>query len=744
MGSVYCCADYDLGEVVGLNVAGGVASHDDRGHGGCGLVQGSDTYYSWTAPADGLYVFDAGAYGSPTLWLKVACGGEALTCNADPLYTDGDEDERTGARVAYTFDAGDAVLIGVDDGGRHMLSIVKVEAEGLDTLACQDDHADGRPDCGDRCQACPCIDADIGVAMGPEVFRHTTRGEDNDWSPSCAAGGSADWLVRWTAPYTDTFEFHLRRAPGEHDYDPVLAIRADCASPEVACSDDAAAGDGTSAMIRMRVLAGASLVLAIDSADGVAGLFRLGITATSEQGRCANGVDDDGNGDTDCDDALCAGEPNCRPCLRIDAAPHTGHVAFAMVAGQGNRHDLGCTSGDTPDVAVRWVAPLADTYTFSNRGDFAADIAVLDGACGAELGCGAGEATVDLQAGQEVTVVVDGDPDEGPFIGVLDLLVRTPSEAGHCADGQDSDGDWRVDCEDDDCADDPVCVNFCAEADLGAAVGDAVYRGDLAGHVDQLAGSCQDLRDRDSPDLGLLWRAPAAGRYQVDLLGSGAEAALYVRADSCVGAEVACNVAALARAQGRVVIEAQAGEQFVFMVENHGLAADPTDFVLNINPTEYGACDDDIDDDGDDLTDCADPDCGRARVCMLACADVDLGSARGSILGPDPAYRLPAEGGEHEGSCGGAGPELIFLWTANRDGNVVLRASRSFGSSEFAMYVLERCDGADLVCTADGESVDRRVRMTEVVWVPEGESLLIAIDAIWPNGGFGEFQFTVF
>jgi hypothetical protein len=739
-GAVYCCADLDLGSVLGLNVAGGRAGPGDEGNGGCGLVEGSDTYYSWTAPADGYYVFDAGTFGSPTLWLKSSCDADALSCNADPIYSDGDRHERIGARVGRTFSAGDAVLIGVDDGGEHLLSIVRVDAEASTTLDCQDDYADGRPDCGDRCQACTCIDQDIAMAMGREVMRGTTVNHDNDWTPSCAAGGTPDRLVRWTAPYTDIFEFTLRPDVNERDYVPALAIRDTCSAGESACAEDG--GDGT-ATLRGQMQAGTSIILAIESANGRAGRFRLSIHGSTEAGHCADGVDNDGDRDTDCDDADCANAPNCAPCQRLEAAHHGGHALTTMVAGLGNRYDLSCTSGDTPDVAVRWVAPVADTYTFRNAGDFDANIAVLDGACGAELACGASRATVALEAGQEVTVIADADPDRAPFIGTLDLLIKTPTEAGHCDDGQNNDDDFRIDCEDDDCADDPVCLDFCAEANLGEAVGDALYRGDLAGQVDQLSGSCQAIGDRDSVDVGLTWQAPAAGRYQVDLLGSNAEVALHVRAGSCVGAEVACSISAVAQAQGRAVIDAQQGDQFVILVENHGSRLDPTDFVLNINPTEHGACEDGQDNDGDGLSDCDDPDCGRARVCLLPCVDVDLGSARGDILGPpDANYRLPEGPGQREGSCGGAGPEHTFLWTANRDGNVLLRASRSFAGDPFSMYVLDRCDGADLICTVDGENRNNRFTMTQSVWVSEGESALIVIDAQFNSGAFGQFQFT--
>lgn len=146
----------------------------------------------------------------------------------------------------------------------------------------------------------------------------------------------------------------------------------------------------------------------------VGGVLQCSVTAgTPGAERCGNGLDDD------CDGLADEGCPTSSTCPEQDLGSATGTaVAFGTTVGSGDDVASGCSSSGAEDVAFRWTAPRAGTFTFTTEGaSYDTVLALRSGSCGgAELTCnddfaGLGNrssVTAALAAGQSVVIVVDG------------------------------------------------------------------------------------------------------------------------------------------------------------------------------------------------------------------------------------------------------------------------------------------------------------------------------------------------
>lgn len=155
--------------------------------------------------------------------------------------------------------------------------------------------------------------------------------------------------------------------------------------------------------------------------------------------------------------------------------------------------DYGGTCGGTggQDVSLTWRVAADGRYTLTaSDSGFAPALYLLDGACeGEELACTAPGATtasltVDLRAGQIVTIVVDSRL--SGLSGDVTLTVTgvtRATEHGLCADLRDNDGDGRADCADPDCAG----VRACLPVETACADG---ADGDGDGAADCLDSDC--------------------------------------------------------------------------------------------------------------------------------------------------------------------------------------------------------------------------------------------------------------
>ncbi|MEI7893746.1 MAG: hypothetical protein WCI05_11675, partial [Myxococcales bacterium] len=153
------------------------------------------------------------------------------------------------------------------------------------------------------------------------------------------------------------------------------------------------------------------------SSSGYRNLFTpaVGILPVgSEDGQCADGVDNDGNGKTDLDDPACATD--------LGSAVGSNVGGFLWNGSQGNYNRGSCMSSGSyggPDAVFTWTAPAGGTYTIDTAGSGMDTVLyALKGnlATGVELGCndngstlsnGASSIDVQVVTGDKLAIVVD-------------------------------------------------------------------------------------------------------------------------------------------------------------------------------------------------------------------------------------------------------------------------------------------------------------------------------------------------
>ena len=160
--------------------------------------------------------------------------------------------------------------------------------------------------------------------------------------------------------------------------------------------------------------------------------------APTEETVCDDGVDDDGDGDIDCEDSDCDGDAACD-------LPTEETVCDDGVDDDGDG-DIDCDDADCDGDAACDVAEVCDD-TVDNDGD--GDVDCDDADCTDDAAC------VDVEICDD-TMDNDGDGDvDCDDADCTDDAACVDVEI--CDDTMDNDGDGDVDCDDADCADDAAC-----------------------------------------------------------------------------------------------------------------------------------------------------------------------------------------------------------------------------------------------------------------------------------------------
>lgn len=312
---------------------------------------------------------------------------------------------------------------------------------GADAFCCEDhwdglcsDAALGAEACLDVGGACPCPDEAIFDATGPAVTTGDTTGDDDDFDTSCGGTDGNDHVVYFIAPDVGTYTFDTFGS----SYDTKLAVRTDCAT-EAACNDDAAGG--VQSEVTLDLVSGQRIRLVIDGYNGAVGEWILNVTAAPILPPECGDADVDApeicdgdnlNGQTcafqgfggggqlacaaDCltfDTSGCIDGPY--PCSDESIAGATGPAVTSGDTGSDD-DDLGasCGGGDGNDHVVTFTAPAAGLYVFDTFGSAYDTKLSLYADCESELYCNddAGglqsEIAINMGAGQDVLVVVDG------------------------------------------------------------------------------------------------------------------------------------------------------------------------------------------------------------------------------------------------------------------------------------------------------------------------------------------------
>ncbi|MBV1860595.1 MAG: hypothetical protein KUG77_19435 [Nannocystaceae bacterium] len=209
--------------------------------------------------------------------------------------------------------------------------------------------------------------------------------------------------------------------------------------------------------------------------------------------------------------------------------------------GRSNETSGSCGGGAAPEHAFVFTASEDGLYTFDTNGsDFDTVLYVLGGAeCGApELACdddggdsAQSEVTLPLDAGQSVTVVVDGYSSEsGAF--VLGVAEETANSCG----AQALAGGLPLSVQD-------------------TTAGASAYQGSCGGS--------------GAPERAFSWTAPQAGTYTIHTTGSDFDTVLYVRDGSCIGPELECDDDGGPNTQSSLTLDLQAGQDIVIFADGY-------------------------------------------------------------------------------------------------------------------------------------------------------------------------------
>jgi len=143
--------------------------------------------------------------------------------------------------------------------------------------------------------------ADVVMVGVPSTVRGSTaRAGDDQGSASCAplaTNGSADFIAYFVAPSAGLYRFDTV----DSDFDTVLHVRdAVCGGNEIACNDDA---EGTTSATEVELRAEQAVLVIVDGFNREEGQVALSVTA--RETLCDDMIDNDGDGDFDCEDIDC-------------------------------------------------------------------------------------------------------------------------------------------------------------------------------------------------------------------------------------------------------------------------------------------------------------------------------------------------------------------------------------------------------------------------------------------------------
>jgi len=359
-----------------------------------------------------------------------------------------------------------------------------------------DDDGNGLTDCADA--ACAKDPACVGhecipdVNLGTLVVGATPREVDTNlakdpsrYRPSCAGiSTGGDEAIEFTLAEAAGVEVDSQQAGSSVlSMFPMPAMGLACdAGEQLSCTPE---DQSLSTVAFTTFGAGTYLLIVKASSVAQAGPIELQISAfgVRKEEICGNGIDDDGNGLTDCDDPACFGvgmcaAPACVPDQDLGAFSWgTNKVVTVNTQSGGDLYETSCSRGNGKEKVLKLslTEPMAlsidCTDTGSNVLALSQEVKPLDACDANEVSCadpqilpfGCGFAMPDLQPGNYYLVVqAFQSGEEGTVKLSLTGLQETVREI--CDNGIDDDGDGATDCMDRKCVTSPVCEKLACRA----------------------------------------------------------------------------------------------------------------------------------------------------------------------------------------------------------------------------------------------------------------------------------------
>ncbi len=375
-----------------------------------------------------------------------------------------------------------------------------------------------------------------------------------------------------------------------------------------------------------------------------AGIPNCGCVPDPGGEKCGNGKDDDCNGLIDCQDPKCAGTPGCG-CTDSESGKCDNGIdddcdglidcddfdCFYETVCTCKNHPEICDNGvdDNCDLRVDCADPQCT--------GFAACICVppgqpevcddkQDNDCDGFVDCADPDCVYSAACAtclpEQCSDGIDNDCNN--LIDCADpACVHDPAckpKPEICNNWLDDDNDGLIDCEDPDCKDNPYCVveqSNCQTAKLIASSG--TYTGDTTGHKSYTQGSCGG----GAGEAVFYFVLTAPTKVHFDTVGTSFDSTLYLRRGSCEdGQQIACDDDSGGAWAALIEIPIlYPGTYFLFV---DGFTVDPVEgpnqgpFTLQVQlvPNPPEICNNGIDDDGDHYVDCADSDCTNVGTCF--------------------------------------------------------------------------------------------------------------------------------
>lgn len=303
-------------------------------------------------------------------------------------------------------------------------------------------------------------------------------------------------------------------------------------------------------------------------------------------------------------------------------------------------------------------------------------------------------------AGRSYTVAVDSDGSHGDITFDISIVCDAPATEGlSCENGVDDDGDFALDCQDEDCFELCGITGTCTAA-ATAACGETRFAEatDSADSTDAFANyGCQAVNDLVAPERIYSFSAVDEGDVLVTLSDYTAYPVVTILEDSGAGCHPGdCLMQNFYGARFHAI----AGRTYYAVVESWTDQSFTYDLTWICDPpdTENGFCDDNIDNDGDLLWDCEDEDCWTDSSCpvggpcvstrVVECDSVTAGDTAGigatdqvSLYGCDPEWPL-------------AGNEVAYRFIPPRRTNVRVSATDFSDYPVLAVLEGDSCDAS--------------------------------------------------
>ncbi len=401
----------------------------------------------------------------------------------------------------------------------------------------------------------------------PAVASIDTQREVDRLTPTCGSlSGSGDAPFGWVAPYTGTFRFSTAGS----NYDTILALYdGSCRGPILACDDDS--GGSLNSEITLALTAGQAVIVVVDGYGGGEGIASLRIDSAGPQ----------------CPDSTASYQ------VPFDVAGST--------VGRLDRVTPSCGSAQgNPDYTTVFQAPHRGVFAFDTMGsNYDTVLALYDGYCeGSELSCNddwsslTSRVELPLDAGQQVTVVVDGF---STGTGAFQLHVTATSLRPCCEPNYESGSCESPAVAQCVCAAAPECCQDtwseeCVELVSGLSCGMCSGCSDTVLTTTQsVSGYTTDQPDRwtvgncggrvGSGDFIAQFTAPHAGNWEFNTIGSGYDTVLSILQGVCSGSELRCNDDN-AGLQSSIDLWLDAGQTVTVVVDGYG--GSEGYFVLNV------------------------------------------------------------------------------------------------------------------------------------------------------------------